>query len=79
MYSSPHEHLPLYITQAFTPIYHTMPAPRDKQTRTNLEVFFIVVQKPSLNEPVKSNVLQHFRNDERRFLMILMTFYFIFC
>ena len=40
-----------------------MPAPREKQIRTNLDAFFIVVQKPSLNEQGKSNVLHHFRNN----------------
>ena len=57
-----------------------MPAPKDKRTCKNLEVFFIVVQKPSLNEQVKSSVLHLFRNSITwgTFLMILMTFYFIF-
>ena len=40
----------------------SMPAPKDKRTRKNLEVFFIAVQKPSLNEQVKSNVLHLFRS-----------------
>ena len=40
-----------------------MPAPKDKRTCKNLEVFFIVVQKPSLNEQVKSSVLHLFRNN----------------
>ena len=39
-----------------------MLAPKDKQTRKNLEAFFIAVQKPSLNEQVKSNVLHLFRS-----------------
>ena len=37
-----------------------MPAPKDKRTRKNLEAFFIAVQKPSLNEQIKSNVLHLF-------------------
>ena len=38
-----------------------MPVLKDKRTRKNVEgFFFIAVQKPSLNEQVKSNVLQHF-------------------
>ena len=57
-----------------------MPAPKDKLTCKNLEAFFIAVQKPSLNEQVKSNVSHLFQNDITwgTFLMILMTFYFIF-
>ena len=39
-----------------------MPAPKDKRTRKNLEAFFIAVQKPSLNEQMKLNVLHLFRN-----------------
>ena len=37
-----------------------MPAPKDKRTRKNLEAFFIAVQKPLLNEQIKSNVLHLF-------------------
>ena len=57
-----------------------MPAPKDKRKRKNLEAFFIAVQKPSLNEQVKSNVLHLFQNiiTSGTFLMILMTLYFIF-
>ena len=39
-----------------------MPAPKDKRTHTNLEAFFIAVQKPSLNEQVKSNILHLFQS-----------------
>ena len=39
-----------------------MPAPKEKRTRKILEEFFIAVQKPSVNEQVKSNVLHLFRN-----------------
>ena len=39
-----------------------MPAPKEKRTRKNLEAFFIAVQKPSLNEQVKSNILHLLRN-----------------
>ena len=39
-----------------------MPAPKDKQRHKNFEVYFIAVQKPSLNEQVKSNVLHLFQN-----------------
>ena len=35
-----------------------MLAPKGKRARKNLEVLFIAVQKPSLNDLVKSNVLQ---------------------
>ena len=35
---------------------------KDKRTSKNLEVFFIPVQKPSVNEQVKLNVLHLFRN-----------------
>ena len=35
---------------------------KDKQTSKNLEEFFIAVQKASLNEQVKLNVLHLFRN-----------------
>ena len=37
-----------------------MPAPKDKLTRKNLEAFFIAVQKLSLNEQVKSNIVHLF-------------------
>ena len=37
-----------------------MPAPKDIRTHKNVEVFFITVQKPSLNKQVKSNVLHLF-------------------
>ena len=37
-----------------------MPTPKGKRTCKNLEAFFIPVQKPSLNEQVKSNVLHRF-------------------
>ena len=37
-----------------------MPVLKDKRTRKNLEAFFIAVQKPSLNEQMKSNVLHLF-------------------
>ena len=39
-----------------------MPAPKEKRTRKNLEAFFIAVQKPLLNEQVKSSVFHLFRN-----------------
>ena len=39
-----------------------MPAPKEKRTRKILDEFFIAVQKPSLNEQMKSNVLHLFRN-----------------
>ena len=38
-----------------------MLAPKDKRTHTNVEAFFIAVQKPSLNEQVKSNILHLFQ------------------
>ena len=39
-----------------------MPAPMSKGASKNLEAFFIVVQKPSLSEQVKSNILNIFNN-----------------
>ena len=39
-----------------------IPAPKEKQTWTILEAVFIAVQKPSLNEQVKSNIFHLFRN-----------------
>ena len=39
-----------------------MPAPKDKRTRKILEPFLIAVQKPLLNEQLKSNDLHLFRN-----------------
>ena len=38
-----------------------MLAPKDKQTRKNLEAFLIAVQKPSLNEQIKSDVYISFQ------------------
>ena len=38
-----------------------MPAPKENRTRKNLKAFFITVQKPLLNEQVKSNILHLFR------------------
>ena len=56
-----------------------MPAPKDKQTHKNFEAFFIAVQKLSLNEQVKSNVLHFFSKQHHMTILIfLMTFYFIF-
>ena len=40
-----------------------MPATKDKRTRKNLEVFFIAVKKPSLNEQGKLSVSHHFYKD----------------
>ena len=39
-----------------------MSVPKEKRTRKSLETFFIAVQKPLLNEQVKSNVFHLFRN-----------------
>ena len=57
-----------------------IPAPKDEQTRKNVEVLFIAVIKLSLNEQMKSNVLHLFQNNIiwGRFLITLITFYFIF-
>ena len=57
-----------------------VPTAKDERTRKNLEALFIAVKKSSLNEQVKSNGLHIFRNGitSGTFLIILMTFYFIF-
>ena len=44
-------------------VENLMLAPKDKRTRKNLETLFIAVQKPSLNEQVKSNGVHLSRND----------------
>ena len=59
--TEPTRHLSNKISQFF--VWEIlMSAPKDKRTGKNLEAFFIAVQKPSLNEQVKSNVLHLFRN-----------------
>lgn len=48
-----------------------MPAPKYKQACKNLEACFIGVQKPSLNEQLKSNVFNNFSDFLLSFLFIL--------